>query len=140
MPSAAVAFSLFALGSVLAWRIFPYPVGADDLQRQLVWSGHVLGEKTAQFVILAALGFIVAKLHRPGWRAGVISAIAAGLLFQVIAISVYLIRFGLAAYRAHHVFWDTLLTAVFFAGLFGFFAVYRQYRRERHGPTMREPV
>jgi hypothetical protein len=137
LGSAAVAFGLFALGSLLAWRIFPYPAGADDLQRQVVSGWHLLGEKSAQFFILAALGFVAATLHHPTWRAGIVTALLAGLLFQAIAIFVYVVRFGFHAYRTYHAFWDTLLSTLAFAGLFGFFAVYQQYRRDKYGPAVR---
>ena len=134
--SAAVAFGVFALGSLMAWRPFPYPEGADELQWQMIWTWHILGEKGAQFVLLPVLGFVAARLHRPSWRAGVATAVAAGLLFQGIAIGVYLVRFGLGAYHSYHTFWGTLSCTVFLAGLFGFFAVWRQYRAEKNGPTM----
>jgi len=137
LACAAVAFALFAFGSVLAWRLFPYPAGADELQRRVVWTYHVFGERGAQFFILAALGYVAGRLHHPSWRAGILAAILSGLLFQAIAISVYIVRFGFDAYRSSHSFWDTLISAVAFSGLFGFLAVRQQYRAERHSPSIR---
>ena len=140
LGAAAVGFVLFALGSMLAWRFFPYPVGADDSQRQIIWSWHILGEKGAQFIVLALLGFIAARLHHPTWRAAVCTAVLAGLLFQTIAMSVYTMRFGFVAYRSNHAFWDTLLTTASFSGLFGFLAVYRQYRRAKKPNNAPQPT
>ncbi len=135
LASAAAAFVLFALGSALAWRLFPYPAGGDELQRRVVWTYHAFGERGAQFFILPALGFIVARLYHPGWRAGIVAAVLSGLLFHAIAISVYIGRFGVDAYRSSHSFWGTLISAVALSGLLGFAAVRRQYQAERGSPT-----
>ena len=137
LVTATVAFVLFAAGSVAAWRLFPYPAGADDLQRQMIWMWHTAGEKLGQCVLVAVLAFVAARLHRPSWKIGIVTGVLAVVIFQFISIGVYVGRFGLEAYQTYNTFWGTLQFNVPVALLFGFFAVWGQYRRERQGPTIR---
>ena len=132
-----ISFAVFAGCSLAAWRIFPYPESAGEIQRQMVWLGHVIGEKLGQCVLVAVLAFIAARLHHPSWKIGVVTAVVSVLVFQFISIAVYVTRFGFEAYRTFNTFWGTLQFNIPVAFLFGFLAVLGQYRRERKGPTMR---
>ena len=131
------AFAVFVICSLMAWHIFPYPECADKLQRQMVWLNHVVGEKIGQCVLFAVVGFVAARLHRPSWKLGIVTAILAVLVFHFISVAVYIVRFGFGAYRIYNTFWGTLQVNIPIALSFGFFAVWRQYRRERCCLAMR---
>jgi ABC-type nickel/cobalt efflux system permease component RcnA len=62
---------------------------------------------------------------------GVSTAIATAVTFQLIAIAIYLLRFGATSYRTYNDFIYTMMSAVLLAWLFGFFAVWKQYRHEK---------
>jgi len=76
-------------------------------------------------------GILAARSHRPTWKIGVSTAIATAVTFQLVAIAIYLLRFGVTSYRTYNDFIYTMMSAVLLAWLFGFFAVWKQYRHEK---------
>jgi hypothetical protein len=99
--------------------------------RQIRWLAHGLGEKIGSLVLVSVLAFFAARVHRPTWKMGVFTGIATAVVFQLIAVVVYLIRFGPSAYRTYNDFIYTISSTIALAWLFGFFAIWKQYRRER---------
>lgn len=129
----AAAFVIFCFGSLLAWKLFPYPVGEDNLAKQMTWTSHILGEKIGSMILTCLLAFFAARAYRPTWRIGVITAVASAVMFQFISISVYWLRFGFDVYRIYHTFQDTAICTLALSFAFGFFAVWEQYRSEKNG-------
>lgn len=126
-----VCFLVFWGLSVLSWRLFPEQHPADELIRQLHWTIHVVAEKVGGLVLMCLAAFLSARSYRPTWKIGVSTAIATAVIFQLVAIAVYLLRFGLSSYRTYNDFIYTMTSAVALAWLFGFLAVWKQYRREK---------
>ena len=124
-------FLVFAGFSLLAWKFYPYQPSDDELTRQIRWLVHCLGEKIGSLVLVSVLAFFAARAHRPTWKMGVFTGIAAAIVFQLIAVVVYLVRFGPSVYRTYNDFIYTTSSTVELAWLFAFFAVWKQYRRER---------
>ena len=127
-----MCFLVFGGLSVLSWRLFPEQHSTDELVQQLHWTIHVVAEKVGGLVLMSLAAFLAARSHRPTWKIGVSTAIATAVIFQLVAIVVYLLRFGVTSYRTYNDFLYTMTSAVMLAWLFGFFAVWRQYRHERH--------
>jgi tellurite resistance protein TehA-like permease len=127
-----VCFLVFWGLSVLSWRLFPEQHSTDELMQQLHWTIHVLAEKVGGLVLMSLAAFLAARSNRPTWKIGVSTAIATAVVFQLVAIVIYLLRFGVTSYRTYNDFLYTMTSAVMLAWLFGFFAVWRQYRHERH--------
>jgi hypothetical protein len=80
---------------------------------------------------MSLAAFLSARSHRPSWKIGVSTAIATAVIFQLIATVVYLLRFGVTSYQIYNDFIYTVTSAVALAWLFGFLAVWKQYRYER---------
>jgi hypothetical protein len=129
---AVVCFLVYWGLSVLSWRLFPEQHSTDELMQQWHWAIHVVAEKVGGLVLMSLAAFLAARSHRPTWKSGVSTAIATGVIFQLVAIMVYLLRFGGTSYRTYNDFIHTMMSTVALAWLFGFFAVWRQYRHERH--------
>jgi len=127
-----VCYLVFVGLSVLSWRVFPDHRSDDDLTQQLHWTVHVVAEKIVGLILMSFTAFFAARSYRPTWKVGVATAIAAALAFQLVAVVVYLVRFGVSSYRTYNDFIYTISSAVMLAWLFGFFAVWKQYRNERH--------
>ena len=128
---AAVAFLVFACGSLLAWGLFPYPADGNDLAKHMTWVRHVVGGKIGGMILICFLSYFAAGAHRPTWKLGVITAVVSTMTYQLIAIVVYLARFGFDAYRTYHALLDTVLMTIALSILFGFLAVWKQYRQEK---------
>ena len=126
-----VGFLVFWGLSVLSWRLFPEQHPADELIRQLHWTIHVAAEKVGGLVLMCLAAFLAARSHRPTWKVGVSTAIATAVIFQLVAIVIYLLRFGMTSYRTYNDFIYTMTSAVALAWLFGFFAVWKQHRHEK---------
>jgi ACR3 family arsenite efflux pump ArsB len=118
--------------SVLSGRFFPDHRSDDDLTQQLHWIVRVVAEKIAGLILMSFTAFFAARSCRTTWKVGVATAIAAALVFQLVTIAVYIVRFGVASYRTFNDFIYTISTAVMLAWLFGLFAVWKQYRHERY--------
>ena len=123
----AVAFVIFCFGSLLAWKLFPYPVGGDDLAKQMTWTWHVLGEKIGSAILNCLVAFFAARTYRPTWKIGVTTAVVSAIMFQFISITVYCLRFGFHIYSTYHTFQGTVVNTVTLSFMFGFFAVWKQY-------------
>jgi hypothetical protein len=124
------AFLLFCGIATLAWRVYPYPSGADDLVRTQIWLIHSLSEKCGATLLGCITSFLAARAYRPSWTIGVLTGILAALSFQIFSIALYLGRFGFHAYFTYHTFVRTMSSAIGLGGLFSFLAVWRQHRRE----------
>ena len=88
--------------SVLGWRLFPDQPKDDD------------------------------EGDHPTWKWGVVTGMAAAVAYQLIAVLVYVVRFGLAAYQQYNRFLYTMLCTALLAWLFGYLAVRRQHLHEKH--------
>ena len=117
---------------VLGWWLFPAKSADDELMRQIRWAVHLVGEKIGGSVLLSVTAFFAARAHRPTWKIGVLTAVAAAAVYQLIATVVYLVRFGFSSYQTYNDFLYTMLWTIILAWLFGLFAVWRQYRDEKH--------
>jgi hypothetical protein len=118
--------------SVVGWWLFPDQPGDDELIRQMRWAGHTVGEKILGLALLSITAFLASRAHRPTWRLGVATGIAAAVAYQLIAVLVYFVRFGVSAYQEYHDFIWTMLWTAGLAWLFGYLAVRRQYLHEKH--------
>ena len=127
-----LCYLIFIVGSTLAWELFPDRHSDDSFTQQVKWSVHILAEKVGGVILMSLAAFFAARSHRPTWKVGVNTAIATSVIFQSISTIVYLLRFGLSAYLAYNDFIYTITSAVALGWLFGFLAVWKQYRRERH--------
>ena len=99
--------------------------------RQMRWLGHTVGEKIVNLVLLSVIAFLASRAHHPTWKWGVATGIAAAAAYQLIAVLVYVVRFGLAAYQEYNAFLYTIVLTVLLAWLFGYFAVRRQHLHEK---------
>jgi hypothetical protein len=128
----SVCFLVFWGLSIVGWRLFPDHSKDDEVMRQMHWLGHGVGEKITGLVLLSVTAFLASGAHHPTGKWGVATGIAAALAFQVIAVLVYVVQFGLTAYRGNNAFLYTMLWTVMLAWAFGYFAVRRQYLHEKH--------
>ena len=124
-------YLVFAGLSFLSWRLFPEQHSGDELGREIRWMVHAVAEKIGGLILMCLAAFWAARSHRPTWKIGIFTAIATAVLFQLVAVFVYLLRFGASSYRTYHDFIYTMTSAVALAWLCGFFAVWKQYRHER---------
>ena len=92
----------------------------------------MVGEKIVGLVLLSITAFLASRAHRPTWKWGLATGIAAAVAYQIIAVLVYLLRFGTASYGEYHDFLWTMLWTVGLAWLFGYLAVRRQCLHEKH--------
>ena len=127
-----VGFLVFWGLSVLSWRRFSEQHSTDEFMQQLHWTIHVVAEKVGGLVLMSLAAFLAARAHRPTWKIGVSTAIATAVVFQLVAVVIYLLRFGVTSYRTYNDFLYTMTSAVMLAWLFGFFAVWKQYRHEKN--------
>jgi hypothetical protein len=128
--AAATGFLLFWIICHATWILFPLPKGTDDVHRRVIYIYHLIAEKSFSLIIASAISFIVAKLYQPTWGQGLIAGISTAILFQVIAMSVYIFHFGLQHYQRNDDFSDTFLTTAGLGTLFGLLGVWRKYREE----------
>jgi hypothetical protein len=84
-------------------------------------------EKIAGLVLLSIIVFFAARANRPTWKTGLLTAVATSVIFQLIAVAVYLVRFGLSAYKTYNDFIWTMLWTVGIGYCFGYLAVRKQY-------------
>jgi len=117
--------------SVLGWRLFPGQPGDDELIQQMRWASHVVVEKILGLVLLCVAAFLAGRSHRPSWKLGILTAIATAVAYQFIAVVVYFLRFGSAAYQEYHDLVWTMLWTVGLAWFFGYLAVRKQYLYDR---------
>jgi tellurite resistance protein TehA-like permease len=127
-----MCYLVFVGLSILSWRLFPEQHSDDELMQQMRWAVHVVAEKVGGLILMSVAAFMAARSHRPTWKIGVFTAIATAVIFQLVAVIVYLVRFGASSYRTYNDFLFTISSAVAFAWLFGFFAVWKQYRHEKN--------
>ena len=135
-----IGFIVFAGSSLLAWKVYPYQPSDDDLMRQIRWGAHMIGEKIGNLIILSIMAYVAARVNRPTWRVGVSTAVVTAIVYVLIGVIVYLARFGFNAYQTYHTayqiyhsFLSTLFCSIALAWIFGFFAVWKQYRYDKHG-------
>jgi hypothetical protein len=98
----------------------------DEMMSQMRWLGHTVGEKIAGLVLLSATAFFASRAHHPNRKWGVATGIAAGVSFQLIGVLVYILQFGVAAYREYNAFLYTMWWTVLLAWGSGYLAVRRQ--------------
>jgi hypothetical protein len=103
--SGAAGFGLLIAFAEVLWRLYPYPEGASQGQIRFVWAIHVLSEKVFGFLILAVCAVGAAIPFRNKWRIGFGAAIGSGIVYQAIAVFVYILRFGFAPYLENNRFW-----------------------------------
>lgn len=128
----AVCFLLQWGVSVLGWRLFPDLPKDSDLTSYWHWTIHMTTDKLVGVPLFCVAALLASRAHHPTWKWGVATGIAAAVADQLIAVLVYIVRFGGAAYQQYNDFFYTMLWAVLLGLLFGFLAVWRQYFRERH--------
>ena len=92
----------------------------------------MVGDKIAGSILLPVTAFLASRTHRPTWKWGVLSGIAAAGEYQLTAVLAYIVRFGGAAYLECHDFLGTMFWTFGLACVLGFLAVWRQYLHERH--------
>lgn len=116
------------LGSCL---LFPVKPGDDDFVRLIRWTGHVVSEKVIGLVLLSVAAFLASRAHCPTWKWGIATGIAAGLVYEVIAALLYIIRFGGAAYVEYNDIFITISATLWLGFLFGHLCVWKQRLREK---------
>src|SRR5580658_7268987 len=80
------------------WSLIPDKPFAYEIMRQIRWLGQVVTEKIVGLVLLSITAFFASRAYRPTWKWGLATGIAAAVSYQVIAVFVYFLRFGMAAY------------------------------------------
>ena len=118
--------------SVLGWRLFPDQPKDDELTIRLHWVIHMASDKVIGLLLLSVTAFLASRAYHPTWKWGVATGMAAAVAYQLIAVLVYVVRFGLAAYQQYNRFFYTMLCTALLAWLFGYLAVRRQYLHEKH--------
>jgi hypothetical protein len=129
---AVVCYLVFAGLSTLAWAIVPQYDSDNDLTLHIRWAAGIIAEKITGLMLMSLMAFLAARSYRPTWKIGIITAIATAVIYQSVAIVVYVLRFGVSVYRTYNDFIYTISSAVALGWLFGFLAVWKQYRHERH--------
>jgi hypothetical protein len=115
-----------------AWWLFPNQPNDDEGMRQMRWLGHTVSEKIASLIFLSATAFLASRAHHPTGRWGVASGVAAAVGFQLISVVVYIVRFGVAAYRDNNAILYTMFWTVLLSWVFGYLAVRKQCSYEKH--------
>jgi len=118
--------------SLGSWLLFPVKADDDEFIRIIRWSGHIVGEKIVGLILLSVTALLASRAHRPTWKWGVATGIAAAMVYQVIAVFVYIMRFGASSYGEDNNFFYTMWATVSLAWLFGYLAVRRQCLLEKH--------
>ncbi len=118
--------------SVLGWRLFPDQPKDSDLNSYMQWTIHMVSDKLVALPLIAVAAFLASRAHHPTWKWGVATGIATAVASQIIAVLVYIVRFGVAAYQQYNNFFNTMLWAAMLGWLFAHLAVRKQYLRERH--------
>ena len=117
---------------MLGWRLFPDQPKDDELTIRLHWVIHMASDKVIGLLLLSVTAFLASRAYHPTWKWGVATGMAAAVAYQLIAVLVYVVRFGLAAYQQYNRFFYTMLCTALLAWLFGYLAVRRQYLHEKH--------
>ena len=117
---------------MLGWHLFPDQPKDSDLTSYWHWTIHMMTDKLVALPLLCIAAFLASRAHHPTWKWGVATGIAAAVADQLIAVFVYIARFGATAYQQYNDFLYTMLWAVFLGWLFSYLAVRKQYLRERH--------
>jgi magnesium-transporting ATPase (P-type) len=126
-----VGYLFFDILSLIGWRLFPYDSTNDELLKQMRWTIHVVIEKIVGLILLSITAFFAARANRPTWKIGLFSAVATAIFFQLIAVIVYLVRFGFSSYETYNDFIYTMLWSIGLGYSFGYLAVRKQYLREK---------
>ena len=127
----SVCFLIWWGASAIGWRLFPDPTKGDELIRQMHWVGHTVADKLAGLFLLSVTAFLASRAHHPTGKWGVATGIAAAVAYQLIAVLVYALRFGVTTYRDYNDLGFTMLWTVLLGWLFGYIAVRRQCLHER---------
>jgi hypothetical protein len=128
----SVCFLVFWGLSLIGSCLLPNRPKDDELTRQLRWVGIVVGEKIVGLFLLSITSFLASRAHHPTWKWGVATGIAAAAAYQLIAVLVYVVRFGVVAYQQYNALLYTLLWTVSLAWVFSYLAVRREYLHEKH--------
>ena len=118
--------------SVVGWWLFPDQTKDDELMRQLHWSAHMVVEKIVGLFLVCITAFLAGRSYHPTWRWGVVTALAAAVACQLIAVLVYVMRFGVVAYQQYNNFILTIFWTGLLAWFFGYLAVRKQYLHDKH--------
>jgi len=133
--SSVVAYSVFWVSALFAWKLYPYSSTADYTQNLGVLINHSFGERFGAMAIVSILGFMAAKLNRPSWRIGLATGALATVIFHLIATGTFIFLRGLESYCTSHNFWRPLLDNLCPGILFALLAVRKQYAIEKRNPT-----
>jgi len=117
--------------SVLGWQLFPDQLKDDDFTIRLHWVIHMASDKVVGLLLLSVTAFLASRAHHPTWKWGVVTGMAAAVAYQLFAVLVYVVRFGLAAYQLYNRFLYTMLCTALLAWLFGYLAVRRQHLHDK---------
>jgi uncharacterized membrane protein YeaQ/YmgE (transglycosylase-associated protein family) len=127
--SGGMAFAVFACFGYIAWKMYPYQPADDGVARLILWLNHVVIEKIVSLILVCVVGFIAARVHRPTRKLGIITGMAASLIFSFIAIVAFISQFGWALYRRYNSFYSTILYTTVFGGAFACLAVRKNKQR-----------
>jgi hypothetical protein len=122
----------WAFGSLALWLFFPVKTADDEFIRLMRWGGHVVGEKIVGLILLSVTAFLASRAHHPTWKWGVATGIAAAVAYEVVAMLVYIMRFGMSSFGEYNDFFYIMSSTVSLAWLFGYLAVRRQCLQEKH--------
>jgi hypothetical protein len=128
---AFTAFCIWFAFSLFGWRILPYRDAAETPVNQIIWAAHAVFEKVGSLIITCIISVLAARTYRPTWKIGILTALITALLFQFIAIAVYIVRWGFVLYWTYNRFFSTLFYTVAIGYLCGFVALWGQYRRDK---------
>jgi hypothetical protein len=127
---ALAAFCIWYACSFFGWLVVPYRKGGKTPTNLGLWVAHVVLEKFASLIFTGVASFFAARRHHPTWRIGIFTALTTALLFQFIAMAVYIFRWGFVLYWTYNRFFSTVFYTVAIGCLCGFMAVCRQYLRD----------
>ena len=105
------------------------------MMRQMRWIGHMVGDKIVGLVLLSVTAYLASKAHHPTANWGTVTGVTAGLTYQLIAVLVYVGRFGPASFRQYNAFFYTMFFTLLLGWIFGDFAVRKQCLQEKQPCT-----
>ena len=91
----------------------------------------MIGEKIGNMILLSIIAYVAARVNRPTWKIGVSTAVLTAIVYELIGVIVYLVRFGFSAYQTYNNFLWTLSYSIALAWAFGFSAVLKQYKDDK---------
>jgi hypothetical protein len=120
-----------ALIQLMGWLVFPANDTKDEFTRMFRWTIEVSAEKILGLILMSVTAFLASRACRPDWKGGIATGIGAGVTVQLIAVIIYLARFGMSAYLDMANPWSTAFWTLDLSWWFASLGVRRQRAQEK---------